>query len=198
MLGNQSQASTVADAIKFHHKIIAAQNIANLYRVPYEIRTMRDWEYKILPGTNDTSYNVTSSVPLDHPRVVRNEFSTRVLQGLLVGALICLLFNWYFIHLAGGCGVVPRSPSTIANVAALLADGNLIELSRSVNCQSLGLQAIRDHLGRDTVFRLGWYEIPGREEKVYCIYADYGSHMVDSSQHAGESEGAAIQDDTGL
>lgn len=199
MLGNQSHASTVADAIKFHHKIIAAQSIANLYRVPEDVRIERNWTYKIFPGTNDTlSYNVTSSVPSDRPRVVQNEFSTRVLQSLLVGTLICLLVNWYLIHLAGGCGVVPRSPNTIANVAALLADGNLIELSRSVNCQSLDLQAIRDHLGRDTVFRLGWYDIPGREEKGYCIYADDGFRVVDSSQHADRSEGAAIQDDSGL
>lgn len=199
MLGNQSQASTVADAIKFHHRIIAAQSIANLYRVLDDTTFKRDWTYKIVPGTNDTtSYNVTSSVPSDRPRVIQNEFSTRVLQSLLVGALICLLVNWYFIHLAGGCGVVPRSPNTIANVAALLADGNLIELSRSVDCQSLDLRAIRDHLGRDTVFGLGWYDIPGREEKVYCIYADDGSRVVDSSQDVDESEGAAIQDDAGL
>lgn len=199
MLGNESQASNVAETIKFHHKIIAAQSIANVYRVPENVRNRSDSDYTIVPGTNDiSSYNVTSSVPLDRPRVVQNEFSTRVLQGLLAGALICLLVNWYLIHLAGGCGVVPRSPSTIANVAALLADGNLIELSRSFNCQSLDLQAIRDHLGRETIFRLGWYKISGREEKVYFIYADDGSHMVDPSQHAGESEGAAIQDDTGL
>lgn len=199
MLGNQSHASTVAEAIKFHHKIIAAQSIANLYRVPDDIRIMRDWTYKIVPGTNDTSsYNATNSVPSDRPRVIQNEFSTRVLQSLLVGALICLLVNWYLIRLAGGCGVVPRSPNTIANVAALLADGNLIQLSRSVDCQSLDLRAIRDHLGRDTVFRLGWYDIPGREEKVYCIYADDGSLMVDSSQHADESGEAAIQDNAGL
>ncbi|KAG6356295.1 hypothetical protein INS49_015682 [Diaporthe citri] len=199
MLGNKSHASTVAEAIKFHHRIIAAQSIANLYHVPENIRTRRDSTYKIVPGTNDTSsYNATSSVPSDRPRVVQNEFSTRVLQSLLVGALICLLANWYLIHLAGGCGVVPRSPNTIANVAALLADGNLIELSRSVDSQSLDLQTIRDHLGRDTVFRLGWYDISGREEKVYCIYADVGSRIVDSSQHVDESEEGATQDDARL
>lgn len=188
MLGNRSHASTVAEAIKFHNKVIAAQSIANLYRVPENIRIGRGSTYKIVPGTNDTtSYNATSSVPSDRPRVLQNEFSTRVLQSLLVGTLICLLVNWYLIQLAGGCGVVPRSPNTIANVAALLADGNLIELSRSVNCQSLDLRAIRDHLGRDTVFRLGWYDIPGREEKVYCIYADDGSRMVDTSQHVAET-----------
>lgn len=199
MLGNQSQASTVADAIKFHHRIIAAQSIANLYRVLDDTTFKRDWTYKIVPGTNDTtSYNATTSVPSDRPRVIQNEFSTRVLQGLLVGALICLLVNWYLIHLAGGCGVVPRSPNTIANVTALLADGNLIELSRSVDCQSLDLRAIRDHFGQDTVFRLGWHDIPGREEKVYCIYADDGSRMVDSSQHESESEESAIQDDARL
>lgn len=189
MLGNQSHALAVAEAIKFHHTIIAAQSIANSYRVPDDIRNRRDGGYEIVPGTNDkSSYNVTSSVSSDRPRVVQNEFSTRVLQSLLVGALICLLVNWYFIYLAGGCGVVPRSSNTIANVAALLADGNLIELSRSVNCQSLDLHAIQNHLGRDTVFRLGWCDVPGREEQGYCIYADEGSHEVDPSHHANESE----------
>lgn len=199
MLGNQAHASAVAEAIKFHHRIIAAQRIANLYRVPEDVRIRRNGTYETVPGTNDTSsYNATSSVPSERPRVIQNEFSTRVLQGLLVGALICSLLNWYFIHLAGGCGVVPRSPNTIANVAALLADGNLIQLSRSVNCQSLDLQAIRDHLGRDTVFRLGWCDVPGREEKAYCIYADDGSWEIDSLQQADEFEGAALGDDAEL
>lgn len=182
MLGNQSHASTVAEAIKFHHRIIAAQRTAaSLERIPNGNTSMHDWGYEIVPGTNETSYHATSSVPFDRHRVVQNEFPTRVLQGLLIGALICSLVSWYLIHLTGGCGALPRSPNTIANAAALLVDGNLIELSRSVNCQSLDLKAVRDHLGRDTVFRLGWCDIPGREEQVYCIYADDESHKVYSS-----------------
>jgi hypothetical protein len=198
MLGNQSHASTVAESIKFHHNIIAAQKTASIIDSVQLVgnESMRDRGYEIVPGTNDTSsYNCTSSVPLDRPRVVQNAFSTRVLQGLLTGVLICSLINWYLIYLAGGCGVIPRSPNTIANVAALLADGNLIDRLRSVNGQSLDSQAVRDHLGRDTVFRLGWREIPGREEQVYCIYADDGSREAAWSHPADESEGTAVQDD---
>lgn len=199
MLGSQSQAPAVAEAIKFHHKVIAAQRTAaSLERIPNTTISMHDWGYDIVPGTNQTSYNATSSVRSDRPRVVQNGFSTRVLQGLLVGTLICSLVNWYLISLAGGSRVIPRSPNTIANVAALLADGNLINRSRSINGQTLGLQEVRDQLGRDTVFRLGWCEIPGREEQVYCIYADDGSRKAGSAQHTDVFAGSGTQDDAGL
>ncbi|KAJ0120040.1 hypothetical protein J7T55_000893 [Diaporthe amygdali] len=92
MLGNQSHASTVAEAIKFHHRIIAAQRTAaSLERIPSGNISMHNWGYEIVPGTNETSYHATSSIPLDRYRVVQNEFSTRVLQGLLIGILICSL-----------------------------------------------------------------------------------------------------------
>lgn len=199
MLGNQSQAPIVAEAIKFHHKVIVAQRTAaSLERIPDTNKSMHDWGYDIVPGTNQTSYNATSSVRSDRPRVVQNGFSTGVLQGLLLGTLICSLVNWYLISLAGGSRVIPRSPNTIANVAALLADGNLIDRSRSINGQTLDLQGVRDHLGRDTVFRLRWCEIPGHEEQVYCIYADDGSRKAGSAQHTDAIAGAGTQDDAVL
>ncbi|KAL1867474.1 hypothetical protein Daus18300_006318, partial [Diaporthe australafricana] len=85
MLGNQSHASTVAEAIKFQHNIIVAQSTAaNLGRIQEDAQGMRNWGYEMVPGTNDTSsYKVTSSVPSDRPRVIQNDFSTRVLQGYL-------------------------------------------------------------------------------------------------------------------
>lgn len=199
MLGNQSQAPIVAEAIKFHHKVIVAQRTAaSLERTPDTTKSMHDWGYEIVPGTNQTSYHATSSVRLDRPRVVQNGFSTRVLQGLLLGTLICSLVNWYLMSLAGGSGVIPRSPNTIGNVAALLADGNLIDRSRSINGQTLDLQGVRDHLGRDTVFRLGWCEIPGREEQVFCIYADDWSCKAGLAQHTDAFDGAGTQDDARL
>lgn len=130
MVGDRSQASAVADAVQFQHRALVTQLTAASRRLElYANDTlMREMHYEIVPGTNATSsYNVTASIPSSRHRVVQDKLSTRFLQGLLVAALICCLANWYFIHSTGRCQMIPRKPTTIANVTALLANGNLIE-----------------------------------------------------------------------
>lgn len=175
MIGDESQASVVADAIQFQHLVLATQLIAsNRKRMGYpNDADMREQGFEIIPGINDTSsYNVTGSIPSSRHRVVQDELSTRFLQGLLAAALICCLANWYFIHSAGGCRMIPRQPTTIANVAALLADGDLIEF---LSARDADLSAPKHTKGdpeqlEECIFRLGWRESGEHSEQVYCIY----------------------------
>lgn len=181
-IGNGSRASAVSEAIQFHHRVMAAQVIAAsrgalapaqmLGHYPNDTE-MREQGYEIVPGTNKTSsYSATGSIPSSRRRVVQDELSTRSLQGLLVAALICCLSNWYFIHSAGGCQMIPRKPNTIANVAALLADGDLIELLSTRDAGSSAPKQTQKRFEQleDCIFRLGWRETDGNSEKVFCIY----------------------------
>lgn len=174
MLGDRSQASAVADAIQFHHRVLVAQLTAASRRLVWYANdtVMRELDYEIVPGTNTTSsYNVTASIPSSRHRVIQDELPTRFLQGLLVAALICCLANWYFMHSAGGCQMIPRKPTTIANVAALLADGNLIDLLSTIDADLSAPKHTKGDSGQleDCVFRLGWRE-SGHSEQVYCIF----------------------------
>lgn len=174
-IGNGSQASAVADAVQFHHRIMVAQMtsaIRGLALYPTDT-TLRGWGYEIVPGTNETSsYNVTGSIPWSRHRVVQDEFSTRFIQALLAAALICGLVNWCLIHSAGGCRMIPRKPNTIANVAALLADGNIIDLLSPEDNDLHASTQNRNALERlkDCVFQLGWRELDGHPEQVYSIH----------------------------
>lgn len=68
--------------------------------------------------------------------------------------------------------MIPRKPTTIANVAALLADGNLIELLSTRDADLSASKHTKGDSGQleDCVFRLGWRELDGHSEQVYCIY----------------------------
>lgn len=82
MLGDRSQASVVADAIQFHHRVLVTQLTAASRRLTgYANDTvMRERDYEIVPGTNATSsYNATASIPSSRHRVVQDELSTRFL-----------------------------------------------------------------------------------------------------------------------
>lgn len=182
MIGKKSDASAVAEAIKFHHRIMVAQETAAIRELfaastheTYANDTlMREWAYEIVPGTNKSSfYNVTGSIPSDRYRVIQDELSTRFLQGLLVAALICCLVNWYLIHGVGGCKVVPRRPTTIANVAALLADSNILDLLSAEKLDTSASTKPEKGIGQleDYMFRLGWREVNGNTEQVFSIYA---------------------------
>lgn len=172
---NESEASAVADGVQFHHRVIVAQKISASRGVEYYANDtdMREFGYEIVPGTNGTSsYNVTGSIPSSRHRVVQDELSTRFLQALLAAALICCLLNSCLIHSAGGCQMIPRKPNTIANVAALLADSNIMENLPSDDIDISASKRAGKGFGRlkDCVFRLGWRELDGQSEQVYSIY----------------------------
>lgn len=182
MTGDESQDSALADAVRFQHRVIVAQVTAagrgligwaqGLTHYPDDT-DMREFGYNIVPGTNrKSSYNATGSIPSSRYRVVQDDLSTRFLQGLLIATLICCLANWHLIHSAGGCKIVPREPNTIANVAALLADGDIMDFLASENVDSFASKRAKKGFGHleNCIFRLGCRDMEGHPEQMYSIY----------------------------
>ncbi|KAF9889990.1 hypothetical protein FE257_006670 [Aspergillus nanangensis] len=106
--GDPSETDKVVDAIKFHSNIYRAQEFNGFSRA-------EDTSGHVLyPG------KVLSGTQL---RLVQDPVSTRILEGLL--ALI-LIFGVIGSILINTDHVLPKSPSSIAAVASLLADSNIL------------------------------------------------------------------------
>ena len=117
-LGDNSKALKVVNSIQFHHRIILVQVLNQLWR--YDSHSSAA---PFLPVWDEPAiFNATARDPKGRNRWVQDVVSTRVLQSLLSTALVCLGVNWYLMQ---NVDIVPRSPTTIANWMALLADGNL-------------------------------------------------------------------------
>lgn len=66
--------------------------------------------------------------------------------------------------------VVPRSPTSIANVLALLADGNIDDFLPTHGAYNLSLDDISRYcFGADALFSLGWKTSPDTGEEVLGI-----------------------------
>ncbi|KAK3361152.1 hypothetical protein B0T24DRAFT_539234 [Lasiosphaeria ovina] len=104
----------VADAITWQHKLIRAQVVSAWNRRPTVSRNTTD---QALVFPKDTA---------GARRVVQDMVSTRILQALLAAALVFGAASWLALPKAND--VLPRDPSSIASVAALLADGNIFGL----------------------------------------------------------------------
>ncbi|KAJ8132631.1 hypothetical protein O1611_g981 [Lasiodiplodia mahajangana] len=163
-LGDASKASTVVDSIQFHHRIILAQVLDQLWR--YDNHTSAG---SYLPvWDKPTVFNATARDPNGRNRVIQDIVSTRVLQSLLSTALICLGMNWYWMR--NSTDVVPRSPTTIANWMALLGDGNLNEFLPQAAAQMPLGEISRWYFGQDAVFYLGRRKSPVSGTEVLGIY----------------------------
>ncbi|KAI9923859.1 hypothetical protein MW887_008164 [Aspergillus wentii] len=108
--GSEADNNRVADAVKHTHRIIEAQYYANYTRISAENSSL-----PLLTG------NATRP---DHWRLVQDAASTRVLEALLaamviLGVLATVLMNTDH--------VLPKNPCSIAAVASLFADSNILE-----------------------------------------------------------------------
>ncbi|KAI3318739.1 hypothetical protein HD806DRAFT_548883 [Xylariaceae sp. AK1471] len=169
-LGDASRAPEVVDSIQFHHRIIVVQVLDQLWR--YDNQTSAGHYLPV--WDKPTIFNATARDPYGHNRLVQDVVSTRVLQSLLSTALICLGVNWYLMR---NVDIVPRSPTTIANWMALLADGNLENFLPQNTAQMPLRQISRWYFGQDAVFYLGHRKshVSGKES--------LGIYVV--SQHSG-------------
>lgn len=107
-LGDPSEADKVADAIKFHSNIYRAQ------------------EFNGFSRTSNTSVHVSYTGKIfsgTRLRLVQDPVSTRILEGLLALILILGILGSTLINTDH---VLPKSPSSIAAVASLLADSNIL------------------------------------------------------------------------
>lgn len=134
-IGDRSQAEIVKEAILFQHGIIAAQYYSKHYRMDVETPlngTSGDGDTyfptisSASPSTGgDTGvYRGTATDPYGKRRVVQDPASTRVVEALLLTTLALSLLGWL---LGPRNAVLPRSPTSIASVLALLAGGDVLE-----------------------------------------------------------------------
>ncbi|KAH8164935.1 hypothetical protein CIB48_g3306 [Xylaria polymorpha] len=155
-----TRASVIA-AIKFHHGIITAQLLrSTLAPANTTNSTLAE---PIGPGDNDAQphYNATVTDPTGRRRVVQDAVSTHVLAALLATTLVLFIIGW-----AGttGTDVLPRSPTTIASSAALIAGGNVLA---HVPADAQSLEDIIAALGGPRArLWMGWGNLPDEEGRL--------------------------------
>ncbi|KAK0643707.1 hypothetical protein B0T16DRAFT_392189 [Cercophora newfieldiana] len=152
----EPSSPSVPDAITFQHRLIRAQIINTLSRRPTP--TGADPNILTLPAR-------LIATSLDNGaarRVVQDTVSTRILQALLASVLLFSIASWLALPKTN---ILPRSPTSIASIAALLADGNIFGLlGRGAEWQpNEDLQAyFKDGLHVTMGFQLGWEKLKRR------------------------------------
>ncbi|KAI0975144.1 hypothetical protein F4678DRAFT_419421 [Xylaria arbuscula] len=161
-LGDPTASDSVIDAIRLHHGIIQAQTLANTL-VPANT-TNATLAESFGPGDNDARprYNASVTDATGRRRVVQDAVSTHVLVALLGVTLVLFIAGWAS---SPGTDVLPRSPTTIASVAALLAGGNIFHRLQPQDGESLE-NAIAALGGPDARFWMGWGNLPDEEGRL--------------------------------
>ncbi|KAH6654280.1 hypothetical protein BKA67DRAFT_274348 [Truncatella angustata] len=125
VLGDTSQSNVVKAAIEFQDGVYAAQYLDVRHRVGLNASQS---VYPALSSAtaNDAAgvYNATITDPWGRSRIVQDETGTRILEALLIAALVLSLAGWF---LGPRKPVLPRSPTNIASVLALLSGGDLLD-----------------------------------------------------------------------
>jgi hypothetical protein len=160
-IGDPSQSQVVIDAIKFQHGIVHAQYLSANYRMDINSRNITENITGILRP--DVFFNATSGKPAEFPavltypfekhRVVQDTTATAVLEALLLSILILSILGWW---LYPTISALPRSPTSVASVLALLAGGNLLEHIYDGSSDLLCWEDLESRLGKDSRFYLGW------------------------------------------
>lgn len=197
-LSMDTKAAIVADALRFQHGIIRAQSINRVREDPKEPVDIEGADYITI---NSTQQNGTVTDAFASRRVIQDPTSTRIVQALLAATVLSSGLSWL---LMGSTRIVPRRPTSIASVAALLADSNLFQyLPENTPWPSSG-ELARRFEGKVT-FRLGWTERQdevGESRKAFAIYVDpaiEGNHLKhpnpSNAEHPSTSQPIYCQSD---
>ncbi|KAK0739017.1 hypothetical protein B0T21DRAFT_435386 [Apiosordaria backusii] len=143
-LFDKSRAPEVVEAIKRQHTIIISQTHNKLARIGYDgVGVYADMNVtdkgvfdRLGLGTlNDTTYPATVKVKSSRldgwketRRVFQDETATRIMQALLGTTIFFSLLSW---ALMPWTAILPRPPTSIANVLALLVDGNIFHVTNT-------------------------------------------------------------------
>ncbi|KAI0191439.1 hypothetical protein EV127DRAFT_338333, partial [Xylaria flabelliformis] len=191
-LADPTQQHKVVDGIIFHHNIIAAQTLSSTSRIPsvdyYDYEDPGIFAWTGQGKVNDTTFPATI---IGNPysassRVVQNATATRVLETLLVTIVVLGLLGW---SMGEKKGVLPRPPTSVASVLAMLVDGNLLEFwnhETNETTQTTVTDIIRT-FGEMRVFRLG---LPNRKHNFGIWVADGSGELGQTLKHItiGRSE----------
>ncbi|KAI1283474.1 hypothetical protein F5Y07DRAFT_154159 [Xylaria sp. FL0933] len=181
-LADTSKAEIGQDAIIWQHSILRAQVMNSNSRVTPEAKnsSTRASEKNIA-----TSYKANMTEAVGQVRVVQDVASTRILQTLLAIVLILSLVSW---ALMPRTKILPREPTNLASVIALLVDGNLFEVL-PITSQLMD-EAATERLFNGVIFKMGWVEFIGQEEESrpggneanFAIYWLYQEKQVKRSR----------------
>jgi hypothetical protein len=151
---NPSLATNVSHVIQHLHKILLAQIYGytgpSLFTglVPYPYFSMR---INSTEGAEQTTFTGTAVDP-NSERLVQRVPSTRTLQALLATMGLCVLIQSAFLRTKD---VLPKDPRSIAGLASLLVDSEMLELVQH-ECDRRGGPARHALEGR--LFGIGWFE----------------------------------------
>ncbi|CAK7232623.1 hypothetical protein SEUCBS140593_008323 [Sporothrix eucalyptigena] len=181
--GPGTQNNTVADAILSQHGIIRAQVVSAFNRRPTTASSRPSDVFPVdTNGTvmgNATQISFTghlTSVSDGTRRLLQDAPTTRVLQSLLGAILLFSIISW--ITFPGPSNVLPRPVTSIASVAALLADGNIFGFfGRGPEWQAPQdlPQPFRDGSSVTSGFTLGWARAPQRRRRDHLARDAYSS-----------------------
>lgn len=152
---------TISDAITRQHRLVRIQSVSALSRRPLPDSDSSGEPFPARLTVNSLTSGAARRIVQDMP-------TTRILQALLAAVLVASAASWLALPKAN---LLPRSPTSIASLASLLADGNIFGLlGRGAEWQSTrDLHAyFRDGLHVTMGFHLAW-EKPSRRRR------DYGS-----------------------
>ncbi|RWA12425.1 hypothetical protein EKO27_g2682 [Xylaria grammica] len=163
-LGDPSKDDDVIAAIQLHQRIIVTQRIALQLGPANETNTTLVGP--IGPGDNDAQriINATVTDTTSRRRIVQDAASTHILVALLAAALILFIIGWVT---SPSANVLPREPTTIASVAALLAGGNIFDRLPRNTPPLTPEEAISALGGPDMQFRMGWGNAVGEEGREH-------------------------------
>lgn len=169
-IGDPTQADIVLDAIRLQHGIIEAQFLNSNFRVDINSPTAMENASALLipmlfnqPIPDGTArYPATVTYPFGNHRVVQDPTATAVLEALLLGILTLVMLGWY---LGPSEPALPRSPSSVGSLLALLAGGNLLERLYDGGPEPLCWDNVKSRLGKDSKLYLGWSSL-NRDEGV--------------------------------
>lgn len=160
-IGDPTQTQAVIDAIKFQYGVIYAQFLSANYRIDIMSPNITDNKTNVLMPS--LFYNATSGKPAEIPasltypfgrhRVVQDPTATAILEVLLLSILIISILGWW-LHPTKAA--LPRSPTSVASVLALLAGGNLLEHIYDGSPEPLCWEDLESRLGKNSRFYLGW------------------------------------------
>ncbi|ETS75935.1 hypothetical protein PFICI_12879 [Pestalotiopsis fici W106-1] len=126
IISNPTQSKVVIDAIRLQHGIIEAQFLSANYRVDMNSPKATENATNVLIPTllngsttgNSTNYPATVTYPFGRQRIVQDHTATTILEVLLLTILILSALSWWF---GPREAALPRSPTSVASVLALLA-----------------------------------------------------------------------------
>ncbi|GAW16084.1 hypothetical protein ANO14919_055070 [Xylariales sp. No.14919] len=154
-LDDPEKDEDIARAIVFQHGIIRAQVLNEAFRGPANLTNATLVNPPANPETaNDAKvYDGTVSSVVGRRRLAQDPATTRVLEALLIAVLLLSLAGRLLMP---NTKLLPRNATSIANVAALVGDGNLLSILPE-NAQLLSDEEIVAAGRGRYILRLGWW-----------------------------------------